>query len=191
MITWGGLAVLFFLQGLYYVYLIALPSEGSAELLLDKLSGFATFGFPMAALCASIFLLKAKIRLSDMPARTLAFFLGGLGTLFLAIGIYAVYFLWPDPQKAIDPKTVMSIVVGFVAFPVAVLLLPWNYMKRGDIRQNSTAQMVPFVICLVAHVLQFILAVLWPFSEALRFGGASLALLYSAVNSYNLRTSVE
>jgi hypothetical protein len=191
MIVWGLLAVLFFLQGLYYVYLIALPSEGSAELLLDKLSGFATFGFPMAALSTGIFLFKTKMRFPDQAARSLALVLGGLGILFLAIGIYAVYFLWPDPQKTIDLMTIVSIFVGFLVYPVVVLLLPWIYMKRGDLRRNSTAQMVPFVICLAAHMLQFVLAVVWPFSEVLRFGGASLALLYSAVNFYNLRTSVE
>lgn len=190
-VIWSLLTALFLVQGLYYVYLISLPSEGTTELLLDKLYGFATFGFPLAALCASILLLKIRTRLSNGSTYGIALLMGSLGVVFLLVGIYAVYEAWPEPEMNMSLKALVSTFIGFVVYPVGVLFVAWRYFDRSDIVNSNFVQAVPFFICLAAHIMQFALEVLWPFAEVFRFGGAALALLFSAVNFYNLRTSGE
>ena len=187
-LIWGLLTGLFLLQGLYYVYLISLSSEGSSGLDLDKLLGFATLGFPLAALCGSILALKLKARLSVSAANGIALVMSGLGVLFLLVGIYAVYALRPETGDSMSP---VSASIGFIVFPTVVIMLIWKYLKRGNVPTNNTVQVTPFFLCLSAHILQFILTAMWPFAEVFRFGGASLALLYSAVNTYKLQKSVE
>ena len=186
-LIWGLLTGLFLSQGLYYVYLISLPSEGSPGLDLDKLLGFATLGFPLAALCGSILVLKLKVRLSVNSANGIALVMNGLGVMFLLVGIYSVYTLRPETG---DSMSLVSASIGFIVFPAVVIMLIWKYLKRGDVLTNSSVQVTPFFLCLSAHILQFILTAVWPFAEVFRFGAASLALHYSAVNFYKLQKSV-
>lgn len=87
--------------------------------------------------------------------------------------------------------SLVSASIGFIVFPTVVIMLIWKYLKRGNVPTNNTVQVTPFFLCLSAHILQFILTAMWPFAEVFRFGGASLALLYSAVNTYKLQKSVE
>lgn len=186
--VWGLLAGIFLLQGLYYVYLISLPSGQTFELDLDKLYGFATFGFPLAALCISILTLKIDARLSTPSATGIALLMFSLGTGLLLIGGYAVYNGRVGSEAIMSLKSLVLSFTGFVAYPACVVWLAWRYYSRGDVLTSSVAQVAPFFICLGLHVLQFALMVVWPFGEVFRFGGAALALLFSAVNFYNLRT---
>ena len=186
-LIWGVLTGLFLLQGLYYVWLISLPSEGSPELDLDKLLGFATLGFHLAALCGSILALKLKVRLSGSSEKGIALVTSGLGVLFLLVGSYAVYALRPETEGGIS---LVSILIGFIVFPAVVIMLIWKYVKREDVLTNSSVQITPFFLCLSAHILQFVLTTVWPFAEVFRFGAAALALLFSAVNSYKLQKPV-
>lgn len=187
MVIWGLLTGLFLLQGLYYVYLVSLPGGGRFYWDLDKWFGLATFGFPLAALCGSILALKFKARLSANSACGIAVVIGSLGLAFLLVGIYAVYTLQPETEGT--GSRVISL-IGCIGLPVGVSLLVWRYCNRRDVLTNSLAQRLPFLICISAHVLQFVLMPLWPFGEGFRFGGASLALLYSAVNFSKMRTTV-
>jgi uncharacterized membrane protein YphA (DoxX/SURF4 family) len=187
--VWLLLAVGFTAVDVRYIYL-TFYQEGPGELFLNKILGLAD-GIPLAVLCLSIFFLQRRTRLRGLAVQILVSVAIGLGLCFLVVGIFEIFDSWPEPEKSLHPGSLLLITLGFVGYPLGVLLVAYRYWSHRDTMAGSMATSLPFFVCIGLHILEFLVSWFWPFGLASLFGAASLAFFFAATNFSLLTRSTD
>lgn len=185
--VWLLLAVSFAVEAGRHIYL-RFYQEGPGELLLDKISGLAFLGIPLSVLCLSNFFLLRRTRLRGLVVQIFVNVTIGLGLCFLGVGLFDIFDSWPDPEKSFQPGSLILIILGFVGYPLGVVLVAYRYWSRSAMMTVSKATILPFSLCIGLHILEFLVWWFWPFGSASLYGAASLALFFAATN-FSLLTS--
>ena len=180
--VWLFLAVGFAGEALRYIYLTFYQGD-PGEPLRSKIIGLAD-GIPLAVLCFSIFFLRRGIIFRGPFVRILASVTVGLGLCFLGIGIFDIFESWPDPEKSLQPGSLVLITIGFVGYPLGVLMAAYRYWSQSLSMAGHRIRItsLPFFLCIGLHILELVLWWFWPFSQAFLYGAASLALFFAATN---------
>ena len=184
--VWLLLAVAFAAQAGRYTYL-TFYQGGPDELLRSKIIGLAD-GIPLALLCLSNFFLQRKTALESLVIQILMTVTVGLGLCFLGVGLFDIFDSWPDPEKSFQPSSLLLITLGFVGYPLGVVLVAHRYWRRSATMTLPGVTLLPFSICIGLHILEFLVWWFWPFGSASLYGSASLALFFAATN-FSLLTS--
>jgi hypothetical protein len=161
--------------------------EVFGELFFDKIIGLVD-GMPLATLCFSIFFLQRRTQLRGPAVQMFVSVTLGLGLFFLGAGIFDIFDSWPEPEKSLQPSSLILIILGFVGYPLGVLLVAYRYWSRRTIMAGTRAMILPFFVCIGLHILEFFVWWFWPFGSASLYGAASLALFFAATN-FSLLTS--
>ena len=165
----------------------AFYQEVFGELFLSKILGL-TDGVPLAMLCLSIFFLQRKTRLGGLVSWVMVTVTVCLGLCFLGVGLFEIFDSWPEPEKSLHPGSLILITLGFVGYPLGVVLVAYRYWSHRATMAGSMATSLPFFVCIGLYILEFLVWWFWPFGSASRFGAASLALFFAATN-FSLLTS--
>ena len=162
--------------------------EVFGELLLDKILGLADGIPPLAMLCFSIFFLQRRTRLRGLVVQILVSMTIGLGLCFLGVSLFEIFDSWPEPEKSLQPGSLILISIGFIGYPLGVLLVAYRYWSRRATMAGPMATSLPFLVCIGLYILAFPLSWVWPFGSVSLYGAASLALFFAATN-FSLLTS--
>lgn len=105
-----------------------------------------------------------------------------LGLFFLAHGVLYTYFA--SPWGPGGSETVLNFLAGFslLGVPLALLCLSIFVLWSGGKSTSKTFEVVQFSICVFLHLANFVFAMLYPWSEITRFGGAVLAVGFGILN---------
>jgi hypothetical protein len=165
--------------------------EVFGELLLDKILGLADGIPPLAVLCLSIFFLQRRTRLRGLVVQILVSMTIGLGLCFLGVSLFELFDSWPEPEKSFQPGSLILIILGFVGYPLGVVLVGYRYWNRRATMAGLMATSWPFLVCLGLYILAFPLSWVWPFGSASLYAAASLALFFAATNFSLLTNSTD
>ena len=188
--VWLLLAVGFTAEAGRYIYL-RFYQEGPGELLRDKILGMAYWGIPLAMLCLSIFFLQRRTRLGWLVSWVMVSVSVSIGLCFFGVSIFDIFESWPEPEKSLQPDSLLLITIGFIGYPLGVLLVAYRYWNRRATTVGTRATILPFFLCVGLHIMQFPLSWFWPFSPAIQYGAASLALFFAATNFSLLTNSTD
>ena len=189
-LVWLFLTVAFTAEALHYIYL-TFYQEGPGELLRSKISGLTFLGIPLATLCLSLLFLQRRAILRPVIVRVMVSVSIALGVGFLGVGLWDVFIAWPDPEKTLLPESLLLSLLGFVGYPLSIVFAAYRYWSHGARIAIPRTAILLFVACIGLHLLQFASSWFWPFSQALRYGAASLALFFAATNFSLLQRSVD
>ncbi len=184
--VWLLLAVGFVVQAGRYIHMTFYQGDPD-ELLRSKIIGLAD-GIPLAMLCLSIFFLQRRTRLGGLVSWFMVSVSVSLGLCFLGVGIFDIFESWPEPEKSFQSDSLILIIVGFVGYPLGVVLVAYRYLSRSVTMTLPGVTFLPFLICIGLHILEFLVWWFWPFGLASLYGAASLALFFAATN-FSLLTS--
>ncbi len=105
-----------------------------------------------------------------------------LGLFFLAEGVYYLYLTAPwRPGEETGP---LDFLLGFsvLGIPLSVLCFSIFFVWLGGRSGPRSVELAQYAVCLLLHVLNFAVAMLSPWSEITRFGGAALAVGFGLWN---------
>lgn len=162
---WLFLAVGFGVQAGRYIYLTFFQGNPD-ELLRSKIMGLAD-GIPLAMLCLSNFFLQKKAGLGGRAVRILVSLTVGLGLCFLGAGILNIFQSWPEPEKTLQPSSLLLIMLGFVGYPLGVVLVAYRYWSHRATIAGPMATSLPFFVCIGLHILEFVVWLVWPLGRSL------------------------
>jgi hypothetical protein len=162
--VWLLLAVGFAAEGGRYIYL-TFYQEDYGELFRSKITGLAFLGIPLTMLCLSNFFLQRRTQLRGLVVQILVSVTLGLGLCFLGVGIFDIFESWPEPEKSLQPSSLILITLGFVGYPLGVLLVAYRYWSRRATMTISKATISPCPVRLSGRDFEFDLPVVFTATE--------------------------
>lgn len=108
-----------------------------------------------------------------------------VGLLFLAQGINDIYSVSLGFRSG---ETLYDFLLGasIFGFPMAILSLSIFFLWFSEKNTSRAYELTQYGICVLLHIVNFGVAMLYPWSEITRFGGAGLAVVFAILNFIRL-----